>query len=193
HTEIQQNLRYQGQYLDRETGLHYNTFRYYDSDTGRLTQPDPIGLLGGINLYQYAPNAFMWIDPWGLQNWNYKNMPNFPGFQKHHILPQALKNHPLIEKAGGYEIHASFNIMYLPISEDYHSTRTIHKGYHPNYNNEFRQEMDKILARGENNNWTQDQYKIELRNLVNIKRAGLRNGSEILNNRSIRKNGFIGC
>ncbi|NUF09148.1 Rhs-family protein [Snodgrassella sp. ESL0324] len=65
HREIQQNLRYQGQYLDRETGLHYNTFRYYDPDTGRFTQPDPIGLLGGYNLYQYAPNAFMWIDPLG--------------------------------------------------------------------------------------------------------------------------------
>ena len=66
HTEIQQNLRYQGQYLDRETGLHYNTFRYYDPDTGRFTQPDPIGLLGGINLYQYAPNGLSWIDPYGL-------------------------------------------------------------------------------------------------------------------------------
>ncbi|HGU9769642.1 TPA: RHS repeat-associated core domain-containing protein [Morganella morganii] len=36
-----QNLRFQGQYLDRETGLHYNTFRYYDPDTGRFTQHDP--------------------------------------------------------------------------------------------------------------------------------------------------------
>ena len=27
-----QNLRMQGQYLDRETGLHYNLFRYYDPD-----------------------------------------------------------------------------------------------------------------------------------------------------------------
>ena len=66
HSQIQQNLRYQGQYLDRETGLHYNTFRYYDPDIGRFTQPDPIGLLGGFNLYQYAPNSLMWIDPWGL-------------------------------------------------------------------------------------------------------------------------------
>ena len=66
HTEIQQNLRYQGQYLDRETGLHYNIFRYYDPDTGRFTMPDPIGLAGGLNLYQYAPNALMWIDPFGL-------------------------------------------------------------------------------------------------------------------------------
>ena len=63
HTEIQQNLRYQGQYLDRETGLHYNTFRYYDPDIGRFTQSDPIELLGGINLYQYAPNVLTWIDP----------------------------------------------------------------------------------------------------------------------------------
>ncbi|UXY13274.1 hypothetical protein N7922_01355 [Kosakonia sp. ML.JS2a] len=28
--DIPQNLRFQGQYLDRETGLHYNTFLYYD-------------------------------------------------------------------------------------------------------------------------------------------------------------------
>jgi RHS repeat-associated protein len=63
--EDEQNLRYQGQYLDRDTGLHYNTFRYYDPDTGRFLCQDPIGLLGGLNLYQYAPNALEWVDPWG--------------------------------------------------------------------------------------------------------------------------------
>ncbi|WP_286842954.1 RHS repeat-associated core domain-containing protein, partial [Pseudomonas sp. PGPPP1] len=62
----EQNLRFQGQYLDRETGLHYNTFRFFDPDVGRFTQPDPIGLMGGINLYQYAPNAVGWVDPLGL-------------------------------------------------------------------------------------------------------------------------------
>ena len=61
-----QNLRMQGQYLDRETGLHYNLFRYYDPDCGRFTQQDQIGLAGGIKLYQYAPNALGWVDPWGL-------------------------------------------------------------------------------------------------------------------------------
>ena len=64
-TELQQNLRMQGQYLDRETGLHYNTFRYYDADLGAFTTPDPIGLGGGLNLHQYAPNPVGWIDPWG--------------------------------------------------------------------------------------------------------------------------------
>ncbi|MBC3299699.1 RHS domain-containing protein [Pseudomonas sp. SWRI18] len=62
----EQNLRFQGQYLDRETGLHYNTLRFYDPDIGRFTTPDPIGLAGGLNLYQYAPNPLSWIDPLGL-------------------------------------------------------------------------------------------------------------------------------
>ncbi|WP_225980313.1 RHS repeat-associated core domain-containing protein [Paracidovorax avenae] len=60
-----QNLRMQGQYLDRETGLHYNTFRYYDADLGAFTTPDPIGLAGGVNLHQYAFNPVIWTDPWG--------------------------------------------------------------------------------------------------------------------------------
>ncbi|MGH8416865.1 MAG: RHS repeat-associated core domain-containing protein, partial [Pseudomonas sp.] len=62
----EQNLRFQGQYLDRETGLHYNTFRFYDPDVGRFTTPDPIGLAGGINLYAYAPNPVGWVDALGL-------------------------------------------------------------------------------------------------------------------------------
>jgi RHS repeat-associated protein len=61
----EQNLRFQGQYLDREIGLHYNTFRFYDPDVGRFTTPDPIGLMGGFNLYQYGPNPVGWLDPWG--------------------------------------------------------------------------------------------------------------------------------
>nr|WP_319017566.1 RHS repeat-associated core domain-containing protein [Pseudomonas sp. EggHat1] len=40
----EQNLRFQGRYLDRETGLHYNTFRFYDPDIGRFISPDPIGV-----------------------------------------------------------------------------------------------------------------------------------------------------
>ncbi|ENZ4449492.1 RHS repeat-associated core domain-containing protein [Escherichia albertii] len=42
-----------GQYLDRETGFHYNTFRYFLPESGRFSQPDPIGLVGGGNLYRY--------------------------------------------------------------------------------------------------------------------------------------------
>ena len=33
---------------------------------GRFVNQDPIGLLGGENLYQFALNAQGWIDPLGL-------------------------------------------------------------------------------------------------------------------------------
>jgi len=61
-----QNLRFQGQYLDRETGLHYNTFRYYDPAGGCYTQMDPIGLAGGLNTYTYVVDPLGWVDPLGL-------------------------------------------------------------------------------------------------------------------------------
>jgi len=64
--EIENNIRFQGQYFDEETGLHYNRHRYYNPDTGQFISQDPIGLLGGINNYQYAPNPLGWIDPYGL-------------------------------------------------------------------------------------------------------------------------------
>ena len=63
--EVEQNLRFQGQYLDEESSLHYNTFRYYDSTGGRYISQDPIGIDGGFNLYFYAPNPFAWVDPLG--------------------------------------------------------------------------------------------------------------------------------
>ncbi len=31
-----------------------------------LLAGDPIGLAGGLNVYQYAPNPLGWVDPWGL-------------------------------------------------------------------------------------------------------------------------------
>jgi RHS repeat-associated protein len=65
--EVENNLRFQGQYFDEETGLHYNRFRYYNPNTGQFITQDPIGLLGGVNNYQYAPNPIQWIDPLGLK------------------------------------------------------------------------------------------------------------------------------
>ncbi|WP_137940360.1 RHS repeat-associated core domain-containing protein [Chitinivorax sp. B] len=66
-SNFEQPLRFAGQYADDSTGLHYNTFRYYDPDVGRFINHDPIGLLGGVNLYAYAPNPTGWVDPLGLK------------------------------------------------------------------------------------------------------------------------------
>jgi RHS repeat-associated protein len=83
--EIEQNLRFQGQYYDIETGLYYNTFRYYDPAVGRFTAQDPIGLLGGINFYQYAANPYSWIDPLGWSCWTPKQVAGRKVFQRNEL------------------------------------------------------------------------------------------------------------
>jgi len=73
-------LRFPGQYFDKETNLHYNYYRDYDSTIGRYTQFDPIGLRGGINGYLYAIDPLTQIDPQGLMGQGsgagtWKNVP----------------------------------------------------------------------------------------------------------------------
>jgi len=64
--DVDQPLRLQGQYFDRETGLHYNRFRYYCAEIGAFVSQDPLKLAAGENIYLYAPNVQKWIDPLGL-------------------------------------------------------------------------------------------------------------------------------
>jgi RHS repeat-associated protein len=59
-------FRYQGQYEDAETGLYYNRFRYYDPSIGCYLSQDPIGLEGGIKLYNYVHDLNSWLDLFGL-------------------------------------------------------------------------------------------------------------------------------
>ena len=62
------NLRFPGQYFDKETNAHYNYFRDYDPAIGRYVQSDPIGLRGGINPYSYANgDSLFFIDERGLR------------------------------------------------------------------------------------------------------------------------------
>ena len=62
--------RFPGQYEDRETGLYQNRHRYYQAEVGAYLSRDPIGFAGGVDLYGYVPDPFVWIDPLGL-DWNY--------------------------------------------------------------------------------------------------------------------------
>ena len=65
--EIENNLRFPGQYYDAGMGTHYNYQRYYDPGTGRYLTSDSIGLAGGLNTYLYADaNPVRYIDPEGL-------------------------------------------------------------------------------------------------------------------------------
>lgn len=66
-TNVTFNLRFPGQYFDAESGLHYNHFRYYDTEVGRYISADPIGQWGEVNTYLYAgANPISSFDPSGL-------------------------------------------------------------------------------------------------------------------------------
>lgn len=65
--QAEQNLRFPGQYFDKETGLHYNYHRTYEAIIGRYTESDPIGLMGGISTFGYAHmNPINLFDHFGL-------------------------------------------------------------------------------------------------------------------------------
>ncbi|MDV7490697.1 RHS repeat-associated core domain-containing protein [Acinetobacter baumannii] len=68
----QNNLRFQGQYYDLETELHYNRYRYYEPHSARYVSKDPIGLFGGLSAYIYVKDSNKWIDPLGLVSYSGK-------------------------------------------------------------------------------------------------------------------------
>lgn len=67
---IVQDLRLPGQEYDSVTGWNHNGFREYVPAFGRYTQPDPLGLNGGINSFLYVEgNPIGRTDPAGLRDY----------------------------------------------------------------------------------------------------------------------------
>jgi len=60
-------FRFSSEYFDAETGLVYYNYRYYDAKLGRWLSRDPIGEIGGFNLYMLIHNnAVINVDNKGL-------------------------------------------------------------------------------------------------------------------------------
>jgi RHS repeat-associated protein len=60
------DLAFSGTIYDAETGLYYHGARYRLPELGTFISPDPLGFLGGDNLYAFAHNdPLTWHDPEG--------------------------------------------------------------------------------------------------------------------------------
>ncbi|KGC24287.1 RHS repeat-associated core domain protein [Burkholderia gladioli] len=138
----EQPLRFAGQYADDSTGLHYNTFRFYDPDVGRFVSQDPIGLYGGENLYAYGRNAQRWIDPWGWCSVKLSNNMEKSGVTRpansaaHHIVGDTSKEaapaRAILAKYG-IDVDSELNGVFLPNRNNSDDLGGIlHNGKHPN-------------------------------------------------------------
>ena len=66
NTDDSNSFGYNGEYLDRETGLIYLRARYYDPSIGRFISEDPIK--DGSNWYAFCNNnPVTFIDPSGMK------------------------------------------------------------------------------------------------------------------------------
>ncbi|HFC8502033.1 TPA: RHS repeat-associated core domain-containing protein, partial [Neisseria oralis] len=175
-----QPFRLQNQYYDRETGLHYNLMRYYEPETGRFINQDPIRLAGGDNLYRFAPNTFMWLDPLGwiprLPTW----MPTKRGYQRQHLIPFSLRNHPMFAQSGR-SIHGATNMMYLPVNTGIDSNEKLglHRGWtkeHKLYNEMVEQRLDRLATIARNKKWDKKKISEEILKMQNELREGFRTG-----------------
>ncbi|RGM08179.1 hypothetical protein DXC34_18430 [Bacteroides stercoris] len=150
-TEFDCPFRFQGQYEDAETGLYYNRFRYYDPNFGGYISQDPIGLEGdNTTIYGFLENPNIYIDILGLKRGPrtgaFRTLPERNGYTLHHIIPDALREHPLLIELN-YDINNIKNLIYLPNSDKMNSPRTIHlkRGRHvKRYFNTAEKKLDKI-------------------------------------------------
>ncbi|MFF7108620.1 RHS repeat-associated core domain-containing protein [Pseudomonas sichuanensis] len=117
-------IRFQGQYQDHETGLHYNRHRYYDPIAGRFVSQDPISYKGGVNLYGYVADPNSWTDPVGLCSTKLnKALGGNTGdhLQAHHLIPEEIwkKNSDFFEDIGmGGQMDNKENGLLMPDSHN---------------------------------------------------------------------------
>ena len=140
-------FRYQGQYEDAETGLYYNRFRYYSSETGTYLSQDPLKLDSGEpNFYASVSDTNSYLDPFGLSSTVLNN--NLGGvtgdaMQAHHVIPEEIwgQNQQFLDDIGlGGQRDKATNGILLPDNAGgvtKHGPQVVHRGSHPKYSAEI--------------------------------------------------------
>jgi len=173
---------YQGQYYDFETNLAYNRFRYYSPETGAYISQDPIRLWGGMNLYSYVYNVNILTDIFGLDSTKLdKNLGGTVGdqMQAHHLIPEEVwKLNQANFDSLKMNMDSASNGVLLPDNESLRKQMgysVYHRGSHPQYNLEVKEEVKKILSEYEKGK-NDDDIRKRLETLQETLRERLKNG-----------------
>ncbi|HEN8712391.1 TPA: RHS domain-containing protein [Pseudomonas putida] len=182
--EIDQNLRFQGQYFNSETGLYYNTFRYYDPEVGRFLSQDPIGLAGGTNTYLYTTNPLQEIDPLG---WCSTKLGNSMGARKgdgmanHHLIPEEILSNPQYAKmfdrlkSVGFDGDGASNGIFLPASKGLTQKINLpgHWSNHGKYTDVIESKVSSLNRFFEAGKLSDTQLVLGISKIQNFAREGL--------------------
>jgi len=118
-----------GQIYDSTTGYYYNRYRFYAAEFSHYLTPDPSGIWGGLNVYNYVYDPINQMDPLGLECRNKTDDPALyrgdrrppeaickDGFKPHN--PQG--NFELVDHVNG----ANQNSQWVSTSHDLKSAQT---------------------------------------------------------------------
>lgn len=103
------HYRFSSKEWDSNSGMYYFGYRFYDPNLQRWLNQDPIGELGGLNLYDYVGNnPVNWIDSLGLRVYVFYHPAFFAQDPANHSAivlnpdnPSDFSNNPLFGKSGG--------------------------------------------------------------------------------------------
>ena len=155
--------------------------------SGRYVSQDPIGLMGGENLYAYVPNPAGWMDPWGWCSTTLgKNMGarSGDGMANHHLIPKQLMNSPRFAamfdrlKQMGFDPDGAGNGTFLPGSQDLAQKIGMpgHWSNHGQYTAEIESRLTALNRLFQSNQISDTSLAIGIKNIQNWAAQGLENG-----------------
>lgn len=176
-------IRFQGQWADIETGLHYNRFRYYDPEAAQYLTPDPIGISGGFREQGYVLNPTIWIDVLGLNSALRNALGLVPGdgMQAHHVIPKEVWkfNQRFFDAIGmGGQRDVAANGIAIPKNAQTARQRGLpyHCGSHPLYSGQTQVRVESIADDFRDGLISASQARTAIQNLQNSLRQEIRSG-----------------